>query len=68
MRDCFHKYPKVADVWGGRQNGAVDVEKEVMCSFGEGFGTNQNFVRFVKVQLEDGFHTWFNFSKAVGQG
>lgn len=37
---------------GGAQSGVVNSEKEVLRSFGEGLGTNDEHVRFVAVEME----------------
>ena len=44
---------KVADVWGRRQSGVVDGEAEVVGGVGEGFGANDDNVRFVTVEFEE---------------
>ena len=53
---------------GWKQGGVVDGEAETVCGFGEGFGADNDQVRFVTVEFEEvGPHPGFDVGEAVGE-
>ena len=46
-------YYNVGNVWGGRQSGAVNSEEEFVSGFGDVFGSNKHYIKFMTVQFRD---------------